>query len=299
MLNWLVANSLSMIPKPIVRRVAKRYIAGESSEDALRVVRDLNQKGIFGTVDVLGEFVKTKNQASQSTQMAHQMLDLLYHHELRSGISVKLTSLGLDIDESFCYSNLRSVMEQGQQLNRFVRIDMENSPYTTRTLDLYKRLRMDGFENTGVVIQACMRRSESDIRDLSSIKAQVRLCKGIYIEPIEIAFRKREEIRENYKKLLNLLFDFEMHVGIATHDEVLIDYAKKTIAVRGLEKKRYEFQMLLGVRESLRNALLGEGYKVRVYVPFGRDWYGYCLRRLKENPEIAGHVIRALFDKNA
>ncbi len=295
MLNQVIAKSLPWIPKSVVHSVARRYIAGETLEDAVRVVRELNSMGAVATMDVLGEFVKDRGQAAESTEMAQKMFEAIHQNKLKSGVSVKLTSLGLDIDPEFCYLNLKAIVEKARQFGRFVRIDMENSPYTTRTLDLYRRLRQEGLENVGVVIQARMRRSEADVLALASLTAEIRLCKGIYVEPKEIAFQGSDEIRENYKKLLVLFFEQKMHVGIATHDDPLMEFAKEYIKEKSIDRSRYEFQMLLGVRDAKRNELLKEGYKVRIYVPFGQDWYGYCLRRLKENPQIAGHVMRAFF----
>lgn len=295
MFNALIAKLLPIVPKPIVRAVASRYIAGATIDDAVRVVRSLNDTGAKTTIDVLGEFVESRSQSLEETKMSLLTLDAISQHDLRSGLSIKPTSLGLGIDEDFCYTNVRSVIERAAQYGRFVRIDMENSPYTTKTLNLYRRLRADGLDNTGVVIQAYMRRSEDDIRSLASLNASVRLCKGIYIEPEEIAFKGREEVQNNYKKLLVQLFDSGMYVGIATHDDVLINFAREYIAQQGIAKDRYEFQMLLGVRDEKRKELLGEGHVLRVYVPYGVDWYGYSVRRLKENPQMAGHVLKAIF----
>lgn len=295
MLNELIAKSLPIVPKPIVRQVSSRYIAGETVPDAVNTVRRLNGLGAVCTVDVLGEFVSSRSQAEQEAQMSSTVLDAIHTNQLQSGLSVKLTSLGLDIDDEFCYNNVRSIVAKAQAIKRFVRLDMENSPYTDKTITLYHRLRTDGFDNTGVVIQAYMRRSEDDIRKLSKAGASVRLCKGIYVESEIIAFRGREEVQENYKQLLRLLFDNNMYVGIATHDDVLLDFALEEIAKRGVSRDRYEFQMLLGVREQKRDALIKQGHKIRIYVPFGHDWYGYSVRRLKENPEVAGHIFKAMF----
>ncbi len=295
MLNALIAKLLPIVPKPIVKAVASRYIAGEHIDDAVRTVRQLNDLGASTTVDVLGEFVESRSQSEEETAMSLATLDAINEHKLKSGLSIKPTSLGLGIDTDFCYANVRKVIKRAQSYGRFVRIDMENSPYTTKTLDLYRRLRADGFDNTGVVIQAYMRRSEDDIRSLVPLRASVRLCKGIYIESADIAYKDREEVRNNYKKLLHQLFDNDLYAGIATHDDVLIDYARQVISANGVAKDRYEFQMLLGVRDEKRNELLRQGHKLRIYVPYGRDWYGYSVRRLKENPQMAGNVLKALF----
>lgn len=295
MLNALIAKLLPIVPKPIVKVVASRYIAGAAIEDAVRVVRGLNNNNTKATIDVLGEFVESREQSLEETEMSLLTLDAIRQHNLRSGLSIKPTSLGLGIDEEFCYKNVHRVIERAQEYGRFVRIDMENSPYTTKTLNLYRRLRADGLDNTGVVIQAYMRRSEEDIRSLIALNASVRLCKGIYIESEDIAFKGREEVQNNYKKLLVQLFDNGLYVGIATHDDVLINFAREYIAKHGIAKDRYEFQMLLGVRDEKRSELVREGHALRVYVPYGRDWYGYSVRRLKENPQMAGHVLKAIF----
>ncbi len=295
MFNQLVAKALPIVPKPIVRAVSSRYIAGETIQDAVNTTRKLNAHNAKATIDVLGEFVSSRSQAEQEAQMSSNVLTAIGETNIQSGLSVKLTSLGLDIEDEFCYKNVAALVKKAHEIKRFVRLDMENSPYTTKTIDLYKRLRSEGLSNTGVVIQAYMRRSEDDINDLSKLGASVRLCKGIYIEPSNIAFQGRDEVQENYKKLLRLMFDKDMYVGIATHDDVLLDFAQEEIAKRGVKPDRYEFQMLLGVREQKRDALIKAGHHMRIYVPFGHDWYGYSVRRLKENPEVAGHIVRAMF----
>jgi proline dehydrogenase len=295
MFNQLVAKALPIVPKPIVRAVSSRYIAGETIQDAVNTTRKLNAANAKATIDVLGEFVSSRTQAEQETQMSSSVLSAIGETNIQSGLSVKLTSLGLDIENEFCYKNVVSLVKKAHEIKRFVRLDMENSPYTTQTIDIYKRLRSEGLDNTGVVIQAYMRRSEDDIKDLAKMGASVRLCKGIYIEPSNIAFQGREDVQDNYKKLLRLLFDNDMYVGIATHDDELLDDARNEIAKRGIKPDRYEFQMLLGVREQKRDALIKEGHKMRIYVPFGHDWYGYSVRRLKENPEVAGHIVKAMF----
>lgn len=295
MLNALIAKLLPIVPKSIVKAVAGRYIAGGTVEQAVQTVRQLNAEGAKATIDVLGEFVQSRSQSLEETEMSLLTLDAIHQHNLQSGLSIKPTSLGLGIDEDFCYDNVRRVLERAAQYERFVRIDMENSPYTTKTLNLYRRLRAEGLSNTGVVIQAYMRRSEDDIRSLSALHASVRLCKGIYIEPEDIAYKGRAEVQHNYNRLLVQLFDNSMYVGIATHDDVLINFAREYIAKHSIAHDRYEFQMLMGVREEKRRELVREGHAVRVYVPYGSDWYGYSVRRLKENPQVAGHIFKAMF----
>ena len=298
MLNQIIIKTMPLIPKAIIHQVAKKYIAGDTLNDAVRVTKGLEQLGGMATIDVLGEFVTTKERALHEMSESLKVLDAINENRIAANLSVKPTSLGLGIDEEFGYQNIRNVIEKAAGYNIFVRVDMENSPYTTTTLNLYRRLRAEGFNNTGVVIQAYMRRAEDDIRSLIDLKPSIRLCKGIYKESPEIAFQGKEEVRNNYKKLLNLIFDNDMYVGIATHDEPLIQYGLQEVEKRGLTREQYEFQMLLGVREEKRNEILRKNHRLRVYVPFGTDWYGYSSRRLKENPDMASHIFKAMFIKS-
>jgi proline dehydrogenase len=252
----------------------------------------------MSTIDVLGEFVTSKDRALHETEMAGKVLDAVNNNKLDTYLSIKPTSLGLGIDEEFAFYNIKGLVEKASKTGVFVRIDMENSPYTTKTLNLYRKLRDVGLNNVGIVIQAYMRRSEDDIKSLLKYKPSVRLCKGIYNEAPDIAFKDPDEIRSSYKRLLKLLLDNGCYVGIATHDEALIQNALKEIKDRNLNRNSYEFQMLLGVREDRRNEILKSGHRLRVYVPFGEDWYGYSTRRLKENPEMVGHIVKSIFFRN-
>lgn len=290
----LVIGTLPMIPKGIVKTVARRYIAGPSLDDAVRVTQTLMSKGASSTIDVLGEFVSSRDRAQHEASMSRAVVDAIKTHRLDSYLSVKLTSLGLDIDEQFAYGQLRSIVEQARESGVFVRMDMENTPYTEKTLVFYERLRAEGFDNVGVVIQAYLRRSEADIRRLLPLNPSIRLCKGIYVEDEVHAFKDPDEIRANYRSLLALLLDARADVRIATHDEALITYAVDAVRSRSIDPKTVEFQMLLGVREDRRDQLIADGFKMRIYVPFGEDWYGYSTRRLKENPQIASHVAKAV-----
>ena len=293
--NKLIAVSLPIVPKAIVRKVSARYIAGDTLADAVRVVRGLNSEGAMATVDVLGEYITTLAEAEVNTKYSCEVLKTIKREKIDSNLSIKLTSLGLALDKEACEKNVRNILETARDHgNIFVRFDMENSPYTTQTLELYNKLK-DQF-NIGVVLQAYMRRTEDDIRDLVKKGAKnIRLCKGIYNESEDIAFKGREEIRINYLKCLELALSSGLYVGIATHDDVLVDGAKKIIKKLGLNQDQYEFQMLLGVTEPMRRQLIKEEYRLRVYVPFGADWYGYSIRRLKENPSMAGHIVKAIF----
>lgn len=293
--NSLISNALPYAPKTLVKIVAKKYIAGETLNDAMITVERLNGEGAMATVDVLGEFVEHSEVARRETDTSVQVLEEIIRRRLDSNLSVKLTSLGLAIDMEFAHENLCRVVAAAARLGSFVRIDMENSPYTDQTIELFRRVRREFPNNVGIVLQAYLRRTENDIRTLAAEGANFRLCKGIYVESETIAFKGREEIQENYLKCLGIIFDHNCYVGIATHDDVLIDGARKMIAKRGLTREQYEFQMLLGVRDGKRRELIAQGHRLRVYVPFGQDWYGYSVRRLKENPSVAGHVFKAIF----
>ncbi|MBC8124796.1 MAG: proline dehydrogenase family protein [Candidatus Kapabacteria bacterium] len=291
----LVVLGLPLIPKSIVRLVAQRYIAGPYLVDAVRVTKDLMSRGASSTIDVLGEFVSSRERAVLETTTQASVIDAIHNNTLASYLSVKLTSLGLDIDRDFAYQNISSLVKKAASLGVFVRMDMENTPYTDVTLDFYRRLRRDGHNNVGVVIQAYLRRSESDVLSLLAYEPSIRLCKGIYVESEEHAFKEPEEIRNSYKSLLRILLSAKGRTHIATHDEELIVDAENVLRETKQSADRYEFEMLLGVREDRRAVLIGNGHAVRVYVPFGEDWYGYSVRRLKENPQVAGYVAKAFF----
>jgi len=295
LLNSLIASLLPRAPKSLVKIVAKKYIAGETLNDAMVTVERLNGEGAMATMDVLGEFVQSSEVARHETETSIKSLEEVSRRRLDSNLSVKLTSLGLGIDTEFAYENLYRVVSRAAELGNFVRTDMENSPYTDRTIELQRRIRKDFPDNIGIVLQAYLRRTERDVRELAAEGVNFRLCKGIYVESESIAFKGREEIQENFLKCLGIIFDNGCYVGIATHDDVLIDGARKMIAERGLRRDQYEFQMLLGVRDAKRRELIAQGHRLRVYVPFGQDWYGYSIRRLKENPAVAGHVFKAIF----
>lgn len=297
MFQSLIAASLPFIPKSIVKAVASRYIAGSTLKDAVKTVQNLSMKGASSTIDVLGEFVTTKERALHEFQSSKVVLEAIHENSLPAYLSVKPTSLGLSIDQDFAYQNIQTLVETARKYGAFVRMDMENSPYTTQTIDMYRKLRHAGYDNCGIVVQAYLKRSEADILSLLDIDPNIRLCKGIYRESPEIAFTDPEEIRLNYKKLVRLLLKHNSKTGIATHDDVLIDDAIQFIENESVGRDKYEFQMLLGVREERRDSLLKMGHNMRIYVPFGEDWYGYSTRRLKENPQVAGYVFKAMFKK--
>jgi proline dehydrogenase len=284
-----VADSVSIIPRPIVRKIAGRYMAGERLDEAIATIRSLNREGCVATVDVLGESTESERDAAEKLDQYKQVVVALDEHDLKSGISVKLTGLGLDLDEELCQRNVEEIIVYAGERGRFVRVDMEDSPYTTTTLELVLKMH-ESHENTGAVIQAYMRRSLKDVIRLAEAGVSVRLCKGIYDEPREIAYKDFDVIRQNYVLLLEELLKGGAYAGIATHDEYLVWHGLRLIHQMGISRDRYEFQMLLGVDEELRRILVNAGHKVRVYVPFGEDWYEYSTRRLKENPKIARYV---------
>jgi proline dehydrogenase len=293
-INRAIAAALPAVPRPLVRHFSRPYIAGETLEDMTRVVAALNREGLLGTVDVLGEFITRAEQAETAVADYQRVLSVLAERELSSGISVKLTALGLKLDKELCYQNLRRVVAFAGEQSRFVRIDMEDSSCTSDTLELYFRLRGE-WDNLGVVLQAALRRSLADAKRLAKAKASVRVCKGIYLEPRSIAYQDREIINRNYVLLLETLLEAGSTVAVATHDERLVWEAFRLLDRYG--KSSHEFQMLLGVDEPLRRIIRAAGHRLRVYVPFGPKWYAYSVRRLRENPQVAGYVLRNLFPR--
>jgi len=281
-----IVRLLPAVPKPVVQRLSSRYIAGPSLDDAVRVVRKLNAKGKLATIDVLGEEITNADEARAIAGQYHDVLARLDDEGLDANVSVKLTGLGLELDYELCRANLEAVVTDAAARGRFVRIDMEDSSTTDRTLELYRELRYAGHDNVGVVLQAYLRRTKDDIEGLHN----VRLCKGIYIEPPEIAFREYDAVRASFVQCLELLVAHGTYVAIATHDEYLLGESLRIVREAGLSHDRYEFQMLLGVRPDRADDLVAAGHKLRVYVPYGTHWYEYSVRRLQENPAIAGYV---------
>jgi proline dehydrogenase len=250
---------------------------------------------MMATMDLLGEDVKNAGETELVKNGILSILQSVKENKLNSNVSIKPTQLGLKIDKELGYRNLKTIIKEADRLGNFVRIDMEDATTTDDTLTMYRRLQADGFKNTGVVIQAYMRRSEADVRALVKDGTNIRLCKGIYNESPSIAYKERQEIRNNYLTLLKIILEAGSYVGIATHDDYLIDGACEMIQKYGLGKEHYEFQMLLGVREKRRDTIVNAGHHLRVYVPFGEQWYAYSTRRLKENPHMAWYVTKAIF----
>jgi proline dehydrogenase len=293
-LDRAVAGAVPRLPRTVVRQVAQRYISGETLESALQITKKLNAGGMTTTLDYLGENITQLSEASIAHTVYRQALREIKERGLAGNISIKLTSFGLRIDARRCLENVRDLVIEAARNGIFVRIDMEDSSTTSETLSIYRELRRAGLENVGVVLQAYMRRSEADARELARLGARVRVCKGIYREPPEIAFQRREEVSRNFLTLVDFLLGQGCHVAIATHDAALVEATRKMLEARGGCRGQYEYQMLLGVTEGLRTRVVALGHPLRVYVPFGQDWYAYSLRRLRENPQIAGHIFRAL-----
>jgi proline dehydrogenase len=296
-LDRLVAAALPITPKFVVGRVAQRYIAGETIDDAVRTIRELNTKGAAATVDVLGEFISRLDEARATAAEYGRMLEAIERERLRSNLSVKLTAFGLGLDDDVCGELVRELARKVAKLpSGFLRIDMENTPYTDRTLALVRELRSEGLP-VGCVLQAYLRRTDADAERLAAEGVSVRLCKGIYRESPEVAYQDREEIRESYRRNLRRLFEGSGKVAIATHDEALVEHAYRLVEELKPPADRYEFQMLLGVREWLRDEIIARGHRMRIYVPYGAAWYGYSVRRLRENPALAGNVFKAMFGR--
>lgn len=293
-LNKILVPAIQILPKGVVKVFANKYIAGDKLSDAVQTVKKLNEKKLMATVDVLGEFISDKSEAIKSKDENIKVLEAIHKHKLDCNLSIKLTMLGLQIDYDFCKSLVTEILTKAQSINCFVRIDMEDSSVTDLTIKIFEDSKK-AFDNIGIVIQAYLRRSEKDILRLTEIGANFRICKGIYIEPEEISFKDADEIRRNYLKILRLALERKSYCGIATHDEYLIKEAVIMAKEMKLKRNEYEFQMLLGVRENLRDGAVQKGHRMRVYVPFGERWYEYSIRRFKENPNIAGQVLKSIF----
>lgn len=295
--NEMVKLTMPLVPKPIVRRVADRYIAGDRLDDAVSVVRRMNDRGMRATIDLLGESVDDREKIIATVEGYKEILRTIKAEGLDSNVSIKATAFGLKMDYDFCKSNISELVEEARSVGNFVRLDMEDYTCTDDTLRLYRELRADFGERVGAVIQAYLRRTVADARALAAEKANVRLCKGIYVEPRRVSYRDMACINANFDYALKLLLAGGCYVGIATHDEKRVQAALATIDVLGTPPEQYEFQMLLGVDQTLRDIIVEQGYKLRIYVPFGRDWYPYSTRRLKENPDMAGYVVKAMFKR--
>ena len=285
-----IVRLLPAVPRPVVQKLSQRYIAGPELKDAREAVRRINAEAKLATIDVLGEEITTEEEAAAIVRAYQDVFADIQRCGLDSNVSVKLTGLGLKLGYDLCRENLRTVVEDAASRRNFVRIDMEDSSTTDDTLRLYRELREEGNDNVGVVLQAMLRRTQSDIAALAELKPSVRLCKGIYVEPPDLAYQDYEAVRASFVRGLEALLDAGCYVGIATHDEWLLAEGRRVVTEHSLARDQSEFQMLLGVRPELGDELVVEGHRLRIYVPFGRHWYAYSLRRLQENPKLAGYI---------
>jgi proline dehydrogenase len=292
LLDRAIVRVLPAVPRPVVKRLSGRYIAGPELADACAVVRRLNAAGRMATIDVLGEEITRPEDATALLEEYEEVFETIEREGLDSNVSVKLTGLGLKLDRDFCRDNLATLVRWALERGNFVRIDMEDSSTTEDTLAIYRELRAEGLDNVGVVLQAYMRRTLDDVASLAELRPNVRLCKGIYVEPAEIAYQGHETVRFNFVEALAALIAADAYVAVATHDDWLVAEALRLFEEHEVPGERYEFQMLLGVREDLGDELVRKGHRLRIYVPFGRQWYEYSLRRLQENPKVAGHIAR-------
>jgi proline dehydrogenase len=279
---------------PVSRRMSRRFVAGEELAEALAAARDINQAGMGVSLDHLGENVSTEDEARRARDAYLENFDRIAAEKLDANVSLKLTQLGLDLSDDLCFSLLESVVDRAASHANFLRIDMEGSLYTARTIALVKRARAK-YARVGTVIQAYLFRSEQDIRDLLAIGCRIRLCKGAYREPASIAFPKKDDVDKNYVRLMQLLLPSGVYHGIATHDPRMIDATIDFAAKQGIGKDQFEFQMLYGIRTDLQQQLVRDGYRMRVYIPYGTEWFPYFMRRLAERPANMLFFVRNLF----
>ena len=302
MFNKFIASILPWFPKKFIWIFSRAYISGVTMADAMRVSRELNAQGVRVTLDVLGEFIKSLDEAEANKQEYLDLIEETQKNGINGNYSLKPTSFGLLLDKEACYRLMREIVAKAASYNNFCRIDMEDSPCTDLEIELYRRLHAEFPRNVGLVVQAYLKRTCSDLEKMldmntPEIPTNYRLCKGIYIEPAEIAYKRYEEINKHYLEDLEFMFRNKIYVGIATHDKPLIEGAYELIRKYNVPKNMYEFQMLYGVTPKLRQSIVDGGHLMRVYVPFGEKWFGYSTRRLKENPKIASHIIKAIFVK--
>lgn len=302
MFNRFLASILPYFPKKIIWIFSRAYISGETIEDAILVSKALNNKKIKVTIDVLGEFIKTLDEAEVNKKEYLDLIDKSYKNKIDGNFSLKPTSFGLLIDKNICFTHIREIVAKVAPLNGFIRIDMEDSPCTDLEIELFRKLKAEFPANVGLVLQAYLKRTSDDIKEMldlnsSEVPLNIRLCKGIYVEPESIAYKKYEDINLHFLKDLEFMFRNKIYAAIATHDKPLINGAYELIRKYNIPKNMYEFQMLYGVTPKLRESIVNSGHTMRVYLPFGKEWFGYSTRRLKENPKMASHIIKAIFYK--
>ena len=300
MFNKMIAGILPYMPKKLVWLFSKRYIAGEKLEDALQESRRLNAEQTMVTVDILGEYIK---ELSEATENKKQYIDLIRRftgEKIDGNFSVKPSMFGLLLDKESCYQNIRDIVAVADECNTFIRVDMEDSTCTDAEIEIFRRLKAEFPTRVGLVVQSYMRRTLNDVRELMDMHSEdaplnFRLCKGIYVEPVEVAYKKYQEVRDHYVEDLEYMLQNGIYVGIATHDKYLVDKALELLEKYQTPKDKYEFQMLYGVTPDLRSRIKDAGHRMRVYVPYGLQWFGYSTRRLKENPNMTWLIIKALF----
>lgn len=287
-----VAGAVKFMPKAMVGKVASKYVAGETLQHAVDEAQRLNADGCMTTIDLLGESIENEEQAAASADVYLDVLAAIAEFKLDANVSIKPTHFGLGISVELFEQNLRRVVERSEDIGNFVRIDMEDSPYTDDTIAVYRKLKGEGAK-VGTVLQAMLRRTQADLEGLDDIGPNLRLCKGVYREPEEVAYQGYDEVNDAFIKMLEYALPKQNYYsGIATHDDPVLDAGERIVAEHKLEREQYEFQMLLGVRPEVRKRLVAAGHRVRVYTPFGTQWYAYCIRRLKENPKFAGYVTK-------
>jgi proline dehydrogenase len=303
MFNKLIASMLPYFPKGFVWLFSKRYIAGKTVEDAIKASKELNKEGIMVTIDILGEFIKTLEEAEANKKEYIELIERVEKEDIDGNYSVKPTMFGLLLDKDVCYKHIREIVAKAAEYDNFIRVDMEDSPCTDLEIELFRRLKKEFPKNVGLVFQAYMKRTLKDMQDLMDINSEeaplnYRLCKGIYVEPAEIAYKKYEEVNQHFLEDIEFMFKNNLYPAIATHDVPIIEGSYKLIEKCNVPKDKYEFQMLYGVTPDRRKSILEKGHRMRVYVPYGEQWFGYSTRRLKENPKMAWMIIKAIFVKN-
>jgi proline dehydrogenase len=298
--NKLVAGVLPFMPKKLVWVFSQRYIAGTNLKDAIKNAKKLNNQGYMVTIDLLGEFIEDLDHATKNKEEYLDIIEQVEKNKIDGNYSLKPTMFGLLLDKEEAYKNIREIVKKAASYNNFVRIDMEDSPCVDLEIELFRRLRKEFPKNVGLVVQAYLKRTLDDLKSMMDMHSEenplnFRLCKGIYVEPPSIAYKKYEEINEHYLEDLEFLLKNGVYVGIATHDVPLVEGAYKLLEKYKVPKDKYEFQMLYGVTPHLRESVLKKGHRLRVYVPFGSDWFAYSTRRLKENPKMAEEIMKAMF----
>lgn len=301
-INRLLVAILSCLPKSFVWIFSKRYIAGDKLEDVIHVTKCFNDQGIKVTIDLLGECVTSKERIEYYKSEYIRLIESSATNGFDNSFSVKPTMFGLLLDEEMCYGHVRELVARAASYDRFVRIDMEDVQCTDKEILLYRRLLKEFPDHVGIVFQSYLKRTLDDLKEMAAFeegrgKINIRICKGIYDEPADMAYKKGKEINENYLASLESMFQNKFYAAIATHDKALIEGAYRLIDKYQIGKTACEFQMLYGVTPELRKSVMDKGYTMRVYIPYGMDWFNYCLRRLKENPRMVSHIIKALFIK--